>query len=106
MRHPKKLLAKARKCKVTATGKSWTVDSPSGSDYRVAETPDGRFQCGCRWHEYHSLGECSHVIAVRMWIAQAGPRRVTMAATVEEFKRSHRRFEEFNDNIIYGSRAA
>ena len=106
MRHPKSLSAKAKNCKVTATGKSWTVDSPSGSSYRVAETPDGRFLCACEYHNWHSQGECSHVIAVRLWLAKAGTRRVTMAATVDEFRASHRKFESFNDGILYGSRAA
>ena len=104
-RHAKKLQRKSRTHTVELTSWGWLVTSgSSGKEYAVRELADGRFWCGCKWHEYHTYGECSHVAAVREWLAGAGERRIYLHDSVESVKRAHARFEDSNDGITYTSR--
>ena len=103
-RHAKKLQTKSRTHAVTLDGHGWTVTSgSSGKQYSVTELADGRFHCTCDWHYYHPYGECSHTAAVRDWIAKAGGRTVYLKDSVESYRRSHQRYEDYNQGIIYTS---
>ena len=106
-RHTQQLQKKSRTHMVELTTNGWIVTSgSSGKQYRVREISDGRFLCGCDWHKYHEMGECSHTAAVRNWIAESGGRKVYLSASVEEYRGKHQRFETYNEGVIYTSRAA
>jgi len=106
-RHTRTLQAKSRTHLVLWTGQGWTVTSgTSGHEYNVEELTDGRFTCTCDWHLWHSYGECSHTAAVRQWLADAGGRTVYLKDSVDAYKRSHQRYEDYNEGVIYTSAAA
>jgi len=106
-RHAKVLKGKSKTHKVELSGDVFTVTSgTSGKRYFVKSLSNGCFLCGCKWHEYHKAGECSHTLAVREWLAQAGNRTTQAHATVDEYRRSHRRFEDYNEGLIITSRSA
>ena len=103
-RHTKTLQTKSRTHQVSREVDGWKVVSgASGKTYRVFKDGD-RFYCGCKWHEYHPGGECSHVAAVRNWISSDEGRRVYLKDSVEAYRRSHAKYEDFNEGIIYTSR--
>ena len=106
-RHTKQLQSKSRTHQVRLdSGDGWLVTSgSSGNEYRVRQLADGRFWCGCTWHEYHLGGECSHTAAVREWLAEAEGRRTYLKDSVESYRRSHQRYEDWNEEIIYTSKA-
>lgn len=106
-RHGKSLTRKSRTHEVFVSEIAGAFDVTSGSSditYTVRELSDGRFYCGCKWHEYHIFGECSHVIAVRQWLAQAGNRAVYAYGSLEEAKNAHRKIEDRNDGVTIASR--
>jgi len=102
-RHTKTLQSKSRTHQVRLdSGDGWLVTSgSSGNEYRVRQLADGRFWCGCDWHVWHSAGECSHTAAVRNWVAEAGGRRAYLKGSMEDYRRSHQRFDAFNEGVIY-----
>lgn len=64
------------------------------------------YTCTCDWHKYHSLGECSHVLAVREYIAKnVEDRRIKLYADLETAKKAHRRIEILNDGLVVSSRS-
>jgi len=106
-RHGKSLTRKSRTHQVFVSEIAGAWDVVSGSSektYTVRELSDGRFWCGCKWHEYHAFGECSHVLTVRQWLAQAGSRAVYAYGSLEEAKNAHRKIEDRNDGVTIGSR--
>ena len=108
-RHGKPLTRKSRTHQVFVSEIAGAFDVVSGSSektYTVRELSDGRFWCGCKWHEYHTFGECSHVLAVRQWLAQAGNRAVYAYSSMEEAKNAHRKIEDRNDGVTIASRKA
>ena len=107
MRHAKSLQTKSRTHTVRPLTNGWEVTSgTSGNQYIVRQFGNGAFHCGCTYHQYHTHGECSHVAAVRNGLAQTEGRTVILHDSVEAYRRSHRRLEEFNDGLIITSRAA
>lgn len=104
-RHAKKLQKKSRTHQIEESGDSWLVTSgTSGETYRVVELTTGSFNCTCNWHIYHPAGECSHTASVRDHIAQQEGRRVILHSTVEDFRKSHRKYEDFNEGVIVSTR--
>ena len=109
MRHAKELTKKSRRHQVYTTTDATTFDVTSGSSgkvYKVRSLADGRFWCGCKWHEYHSAGECSHVIAVREWLANTEGRHTHAHASKAEARQSHHRLDDRNDGLWFTSRKA
>lgn len=101
-RHAKFLQSKSRTHQVELVGDGWNVTSgSSGKTYWVREMADGTFWCGCKWHEYHPQGECSHVAAVRNWLAESEGRRMYLKGSVEDYRRSHQRYDAYNEGVIY-----
>ena len=87
-------------------GRFEVISGTSGKAYTVTDLRDGRFMCTCKWAEYHEAGECSHTIAVRQWLAQAGNRALYAHDCEESVKASHQRLEDVNDGLWFTSRKA
>lgn len=103
-RHAKELQKKSRTHDVQMTDWGWKVVSgSSGKEYAVRETADGGFVCTCKWHDYHPGGECSHVASVRQWLAEIRKRTIYLEDSVEAYRASHRKFEDYNEGVIYTS---
>ena len=78
-RNAKSLQQKAKKHTVDAsTGGIFVVTSASsGNSYNVRSHLDGSFTCTCDYGliYWRSRRPCSHILAVRDWLAEAGDRR-------------------------------
>jgi len=108
-RHGAKLTKKSRTHEVTrgaGRGEFVVTSGTSGKSYTVTELTDGRFACVCKWAEYHPCGECSHVIAVREWLANAEGRHVHAHDSLEAARKSHHKIEDRNDGLWYTTRKA
>ena len=108
-RHADKLTKKSRTHEVrmgTGRGEFVVTSGTSGKEYTVTELVDGRFACVCKWSEYHPQGECSHVITVREWLALAENRHIKAHDSQESARKSHQKFEDANDGLIFTSRKA
>lgn len=106
-RYGKSLTRKSRTHQVFTTelpGAFDVVSGSSGETYTVRELSDGRFWCACDWHYWHPAGECSHVIAVRQWLAQAGNRAIHAYSSLEDARQAHRKVEDRNDGLVIASR--
>jgi hypothetical protein len=107
-RHGKSLTKKSRTHKVESIGNGmWQVKSgSSGKTYTIKNLTDGRFVCSCDWHKYHSAGECSHTLSVRQELADIESRKLHGYGSVEQYRKAHRKYEDYNDGLIIASRAA
>lgn len=112
-RHTKKLMKKARACKVSLTQHTglFSVKSPSGSEYFVEYLAEGNkdlhiLRCGCKWCEYHQDRVCAHKLAVELWCAESGFETISAWSTHQDAKRQHRHIERVQDVFVTYRKAA
>jgi len=108
-RHADRLQPKSRTHEVhlvSGRGRFEVISGTSGKAYTVFALADGRFECTCKWAEYHSAGECSHTIAVRQWLANAENRNLYAHDCEESARKAHQRIDDANDGLIFTSRKA
>lgn len=98
MRHPKRMIQKAKQCKVRVVDDYnylFVVKSPSGKEYDVRLGAIA--QCTCDWSNYHRYGVCSHVLAVEMFLHPS--RTISAWATEKDAKRQHRKTTNLGDGV-------
>lgn len=109
-RHAKSLQKKATKCTVTPTSHKGKFDvlSPSGSTYTITALSNGGFVCGCTWSQYHDTSRrpCTHVLAVELYLQNAGARTASFWADADDAGRQHNKTERVGRGLWMTTRKA
>jgi len=109
-RFPKEMQVKSRSHEVTPLSEDeyLVVSGASGELYTVKFTEAANVTCTCEWGKYREPGTpcgCSHVVAVRDFLAEkAEGRRLSVWSSIEDAHRQHKRIHELGDGLILTSR--
>ena len=106
IRKAKKLQAKGNTHEIFSHGTGWKVISgESGKTYFIARQNNGVFFCTCDWHKWHAMGECSHVMAIRRFLAKDDGKLVSAWGSMDDARRQHHTISTINDGIVFTSRS-
>ena len=107
-RNAKSLQSKAKNHTVDAsTGGIFVVTSASsGNEYNVRSHKGGGFTCTCDFGliYWRSRRPCSHILAVRDWLAEAGDRQQSYWPTQEDADRQRTPIEQVGPKLWATSR--
>lgn len=107
-RHPDTLTRKSKTHQVTQVAPYHfeVVSGHSGETYHISRSGNF-FACNCNFQEKRHVlyGECSHVLAVRAYVAkEIEDRKIKAYATRQEAQQAHRKIEIVNDGLAITSR--
>jgi hypothetical protein len=109
-RHAKSLQSKAKRCQVTPLAQrgKFQVKSTSGSTYTITALSNGGFVCCCEWSKYHDTSRrpCTHVLAVELYLQNAGARAASFWADADDAGRQHNTTERVGRGLWMTTRKA